>query len=161
MHNFIRIAKPKRGPSRVGEIAGCKHNMGYVVIGVDGCSYLAHRLAWLYVNGEWPKFIDHRNHNRTDNRISNLGSVTRLENQRNMRLSASNTSGVTGVNWGENRWNAHITINFKKKHLGSFIVFKDAVKARKIAEKKYGFHENHGMRADNDDQLGAGEWGDE
>lgn len=39
---------------KIGDVAGRPHNRGYVAIGVDGRVYLAHRLAWLWVTGNWP-----------------------------------------------------------------------------------------------------------
>ena len=53
-----------------GTISGARHNKGYVQIMIDGDNYLAHRLAWFYVYGEWPKNqIDHINRIKTDNKI--------------------------------------------------------------------------------------------
>lgn len=60
--------------------------LGYARVYVDGRLYLAHRLAWFYVHGEWPPRgfeIDHINRVRHDNRISNLRVVTRSVNLRN------------------------------------------------------------------------------
>ncbi len=46
---------------------------GVITIVIDGTRYLAHRLAWLYVHGEYPYFdIQHINGIKTDNRITNL-----------------------------------------------------------------------------------------
>lgn len=73
---------------------------GYIVISINSKNYLTHRLAWLYVYGRFPlEQIDHINHDRTDNRITNLREVTELENHRNMSKSTNNTSGVVGVTW--------------------------------------------------------------
>lgn len=48
----------------IGDIAGSSDAKGYVCIRVGGKTYKAHRLAWLYVYGEWPTGeIDHINHN--------------------------------------------------------------------------------------------------
>ena len=66
---------------KVGAEAGCVKNDGYRAIGMGGKSYKAHRLAWLYVHGEWPKEqIDHINHIRTDNRMENLRPASGGEN---------------------------------------------------------------------------------
>ncbi len=47
--------------------------------------YLAHRVIWALYYGKWPPedmVIDHRNMNKTDNRIINLDLVTASENTR-------------------------------------------------------------------------------
>ena len=139
----------KIGNSRFsGKTAGClDKTSGYLIIGVLGKEYRAHRLAWLYMHGEFPKSqIDHINHVRTDNRITNLRQVSNHENAKNQRMRNNNTSGVTGVYWYEsrNKWVAHITINGKYKNLGYYTNKADAITARKAAEAEYGFHENHG-----------------
>lgn len=68
-----------------GKLCGCDSNShGYISIGVYGKRHLAHRLAWLYVYGEFPKNqIDHINRVKTDNRIENLRDVTSAENLKN------------------------------------------------------------------------------
>jgi hypothetical protein len=83
---------------------------------------------------------------RDDNRLVNLRDVTHKENLRNQKLSSSNKSGMTGVSWNKalNKWRALITVDYKMKHLGVFINIEDATQARKKAEKKYGYHANHG-----------------
>ena len=86
-----------------------------------------------------------------DNRIENLRVVTSSENQKNMRMPRSNTSGVIGVYKRENgkngkRWSARITANGKRIFLGSFYTRADAAFVRGLAELEYGFHENHGKR---------------
>ena len=51
-----------------GKEAASKHN-GYVRICIDYKEYRAHRLAYLYITGEFPAgIIDHINHCKTDNR---------------------------------------------------------------------------------------------
>ena len=141
-------AKP-RGGKVAGAVAGTIHyKQGYIRIKIDGGMYSAHRLAWLYVYGEMPEHeIDHINHDRQDNRIENLRSVTRHQNARNRALRADNTSGVVGVNWFKRnkKWGARIFKNGKFVFLGLFDRFEDAAEARKNASLKYGFHPNHGL----------------
>ncbi len=120
---------------------------GYRVILIDGHQFKAHRLAWLYIYGEFPKKqIDHVNHDRSDNKISNLRDVTNQENHKNRGLNKNNTSGVNGVAWNKqlNKWIAYIIVASKRKHLGVFVEMKEAVLARQKANKEYGFHFNHG-----------------
>lgn len=85
--------------TRAGEEAGSIRTIGYRAIMIDGVSHYAHRLAWLYVHGEWPKrHIDHLNGNRADNRIANLRDVSPSENYHNTtKLGPNNTTGYRGV----------------------------------------------------------------
>lgn len=136
---FTRI-KPIGVRHATGAVAGSAHNAGYINIGVGGKKYLAHRLAWLYVYGEWPKHhIDHINRNRSDNRICNLRDVTTQQNLSNSSNYCTNTSGRKGVYWDKRdlRFRALIVVNYKVIHLGYFRKFEDAVAARSEAESIY------------------------
>jgi len=132
----------------VGKEAGNKIKNGYIIIGVCGSLYLAHRLAWLYMTGEWPESqIDHKDHVRNNNIFFNLRKATNLENSKNKSPSKNNTSGITGVYWAKHitKWMSSIGIDRKQKHIGVFNDKWDAICARKSAENKYGFHKNHGQ----------------
>jgi len=133
-----------------GVIAGTPDSRGYTLIQIYRGRYAAHRLVWLYVHGEWPEHeIDHINHDKADNRIANLRPVTKAENRKNMPLQRNNVSGIAGVHFdkGRNKWMTYIKISGKRKHLGRFDDFFDAVCVRKAAEVEYKFHENHGCVA--------------
>jgi len=134
-----------------GKIAG-KSQKGRFLIGLQFngkyCTFLRSRTVWCWHNGRWPDpnlLIDHINGNPSDDRIENLKEVTRIENARNMKRFASNKSGHQGVyQIKKEKWQAYITVNQKQIHLGFFKKKEDAIVARKEAETKYGFHENHG-----------------
>jgi len=131
-----------------GAVLGSVTVGGYMAINLDALPRPSHRLAWLYMYGEFPKGqIDHINHDRTDNRIKNLRVVSHKENGRNQKLGSNNTSGVNGVHWDKARkkWKAIIKVNYKNIQLGRFDNFFDAVCARKSADIRYGFHPNHGL----------------
>lgn len=127
-----------------GDIAGCIGGKGYRTVVVSYTKYLAHRLIWAWVYGSEPNQIDHINGIRIDNRIDNLRSVTGHENAQNRRSRLDNRSGVTGVSLNSNKWMARISYRNKNIQLGSFYLFENAVTARRQAEIKYGYHENHG-----------------
>lgn len=108
-----------------------------------------HRLIWCYYYGKWPEsnlVIDHKNGDHYNNTIENLRLVTAAENNKNRSTPKNNTSGHVGVFWEKRRrkWYATISVNSKKVFLGYFEKKKDVIKARKEAETKYGYHENHG-----------------
>lgn len=98
------------------------------------------------VHGVWPDFIDHINGDKADNRITNLRSIVKQENHRNMKRFSSSSTGVTGVtrHHQTNKWRAYITVNQKQLSLGCFERIDDAIAARKAAEAAHGFHPNHG-----------------
>jgi hypothetical protein len=123
-----------------GSVAGYIDGHGYIAIGIGRKLHRAHRLAWLYVFGTFPKAdIDHINKDRKDNRIENLRLATRAQNLQNCFKKSNNTSGVTGVSWNKRtqKWEAHITSNYKKVFLGLFDSIEDATNARLSAKKKY------------------------
>jgi hypothetical protein len=120
---------------------------GYYRTTILGVSHYAHRLAWALHYGEWPDAdIDHINGDPKDNRISNLRSVSHLENCRNISKPINNTSGVIGVSWSQDRekWTAYIDDGKGRIPLGRYVQFHEAVIARKAAELALRYHENHG-----------------
>lgn len=121
-----------------GDIAGSLSGK-YIKIGLDSKSYNAHRLAWLYVYGELPKYIDHINGNPADNRICNLRAATANENSKNSKKPSSNTSGIKGVNFDKhhNQWRAELYSSGKRVFLKYFKALDDAAEAIKEARKIY------------------------
>ena len=108
-----------------GKMAGGPGGSGYIVIPIDDGRYQAHRLAWLYVHGEWPEhFIDHINGIRSDNRLANLRDVSRQTNQQNMRKAPGAKQMPLGVYFHHRkllrRYSASIRIDGRTKHLGYF-----------------------------------------
>jgi hypothetical protein len=120
---FTRIGvvrKLSRG--HIGEVAGTFHSPnGYIRIGVNYKYYRAHRLAWLYVTGEWPKHqIDHINGIKYDNRWCNLRLATSSQNKYNCKIRQDNKSGYKGVHYQEGKWIANCTVNKKQYYLGIY-----------------------------------------
>lgn len=68
------------------EHIGSKKKHGYIVFQVCGHRDYAHRFAWLYMTGKWPKELDHINGDRGDNRWLNLRRATRTQNNGNRKL---------------------------------------------------------------------------
>lgn len=134
---FTRRVDRKR--FKAGTPAGRAHNRGYFQLDVLGHRFLAHRLAWMYVHGQWPTHqIDHINGIRSDNRLANLREATPAENSANkVRLSPRNTSGVRGVYRQRNGlWRAQIAKNRRVFYIGTYKAKADAAKARDEAAKR-------------------------
>jgi len=132
----------------VGDTAGRLNHDGYFRVAIDGHQYMAHRLIWLYVYGEWPDGeIDHINGMPSDNRIINLRSVSHQENSINKKLISTSTSGIAGICWNKSNsnWRVRINTDHYRENLGSYKDFFEACCARKSAERKYGYHANHGL----------------
>lgn len=141
--------RKNRGGIKAGSIAGNLTEQGYIRIKIDSKLYYAHRLAWLYIHGNFSiDEMDHINHVRNDNRLVNLRSCTKVDNLRNQTIYKNNSSGITGVNWHkrQQKWIARIRIDGQIINIGSFAHKEDAAKARKAAEIHNGFHENHGNK---------------
>jgi len=126
-------------------VCGSKLTNDYVRIGLFGVDYLAHRLAYFYVNGQFPQNqIDHINGIRTDNRFSNLRSVTNKENSHNrQQLNKNSSTGLSGVIFDKARglFRASIQIDGKSKHLGRFKSKEEAheayLKAKRILHTSF------------------------
>lgn len=134
---FTRKTAPCNG-TKVGDIAGGCDSEGYIRIRVGRKRHFAHRLAWLYVRGFWPKNeIDHINRDPSDNRLCNLREVSHQCNMRNCGNPKTNTSGVKGVRRHKRRkkWEARICVDNEYKFLGTYNSFDNAVCARLAAEQ--------------------------
>lgn len=111
-------------------------NTGYATTNINKKQLRLHNLI---MNTPEGYVVDHINRNPLDCRNENLRICKTKENARNLSLSKNNTSGVTGVYWdnSKDKWFAQIMVDRINIHLGSFISFEKAVKARKEAEIKY------------------------
>lgn len=103
----------------VGARAGTIAPNDYERIYIDRRSYLAHRLAWFYVHGQWPVGeLDHINRVKSDNRLCNLREATPAQNSANRGTRSDNKSGFKGVYWSRSGWVAVIGRNGTRRFLG-------------------------------------------
>lgn len=144
---FHKVAKRGGRVKPMSKVRAKPGNKGYLQIGHGGVVYLAHRLAWLLMTGDWPDLqVDHIDHVRSNNVFSNLRLVDARGNKMNESLRKDNKSGRTGVFWcgARKRWVAFYFENGKLLTVGQFHDKDDAIMARIEANKTAGFHENHG-----------------
>ena len=131
-----------------GSSKGAKGNSGYSHVKFMGKTYKEHRIIMLLCFGHIPENaeIDHVNHIRDDNRLSNLRFVTRGENFKNKSVSSNNTTGITGVCFDKRlqKYIAHISVNNLRHFLGRYNTLEEAAAARAEANLEFNFHANHG-----------------
>lgn len=126
---------------KAGDIAGTT-NRRYIEITINGKKYLAHRLAFLYMNGSFPPDeVDHKNGNKLDNRWSNLREVESYVNRQNRVKHKTNTSGYLGVCPCGNKWVAYIGVEGKSKYLGIYNTPEEAYKVRLEEQSKLWKHQ--------------------
>ena len=101
----------------VGDVAGCFDADGYVLIGIAGKMYKAHRLAFALTENSFLAEdieVDHINRITSDNRWANLRKATRSQNQQN-KVAKQGILGIKGLslNLNNNTINAVITLQGK------------------------------------------------
>lgn len=144
------VAKTVGGAKRrnlklVGKVAGTVCG-NYKVVEIFKEKFMCHRIMLKMVYNCEGEVVDHIDGDTLNNCVENLRWVSSQGNARNTKLYKHNTSGTMGVAYlsRTKRWYAYIYLNTKKMHLGYFKTRCEAVKARKFAEKEFGFHKNHG-----------------
>jgi hypothetical protein len=124
-----------------GTIAGRSTGTKYDSIAIYGTRYYSHRVAWLYMTGEFPpECIDHINGDTRDNRFSNLREATTSQNGFNAKRQHRNRCGLKGVCFVpkySSPYRATLRIDGKNVILGHFDTAEEAHAAYVEAAKKY------------------------
>ena len=128
----MRIDKnklPLLGGRRVG------YDGKYAHLSFYGNSVRVHSLLCPCKQGEE---VDHINHDRLDNRKSNIRICSHSENMHNQVLRRDNSSGFSGVSKKRNKWYAYAQIDGKRIIKG-FDSIEGAIEFRQaIAKKMHG-----------------------
>lgn len=123
----------------IGKVAGMIDVDGYRVIKFKKRIWRAHHLAWLYVNGEFPRSaMDHIDGNRSNNAITNLRVVTFSGNSQNQRVAHKDAKyGMLGVDKLSHRklFRARIATGGKRVTLGYFKTPEEAHSAYLAAKR--------------------------
>lgn len=140
--NFTnRITRGAR--SKAGNRTGSFDAAGYWIIRLEGTSHKAHRLAFLYLEGQLPsELVDHRNRIKHDNRWRNLRRANAELNRYNTDLRVDNVSGCSGVKQhtaknGRVSWMVNLSVNGERKYLGVYATVAEAIAVREKAKKQY------------------------
>ncbi len=123
---------------------GSMRKDGYMTTKVRGKELLMHRLVWALHNKYLPKFIDHIDGIRTNNKIENLREATKAGNNQNAKVRKDNTSGVKGVYAGNRGWISCVNANgvqYTKTFKCKDEAIKHNINLRKELHKEY---TNHG-----------------
>jgi len=134
------IWRPREGAKNwnsrhAGKPAGSLSPNGHMYTSIgNGTHYRLHRLIWLLVYGEpVPAVIDHKDLDRSNNRVSNLRAASYSQNQANTRKRRHNTTGHKGVYRKRGKFFARINANGVMVHLGTFDALEEAAAARREA----------------------------
>ena len=114
-----RVTKGSRAIA--GTVAGTLNADGYMHLTIDGHQFKAHRLAWFYVHGVWPKEFISPERKRSDYLIAELREAV-VQNARNRKLDKDSCSGLKGVSWCKTRkrWIVRITCDGKVRRVGRY-----------------------------------------
>ena len=129
---LIRIVKTSNN-TKVGDVVGTSTDTaGYAMVTIDGAIQKVHRMIWIYHNGaiEDKYIIDHKDRNKSNNKIENLRKVTKQENSFN-----TNAKGYY-YHKKLKKWRAMIGIDGVRKSLGCFETEAEAKVAYQNAKKE-------------------------
>lgn len=119
-----------------GDVAGHDKGGGYRAIEYKGRTYQMGRLIWVLVYGEEPPgYIDHRDGDPSNYKLTNLRIATPRQNSFNKGLSRNNSSGVKGVRYCRQRrkWEAW----GGAARLGRFTTMEEATVVRSAFEAQH------------------------
>ncbi len=131
---FANPAHP--GRAKIGGPAGGSDGHGYLMCMLLGHKFKVHQIVWLLHHGAMASHpLDHKDLDRTNNRIENLRACTDSQNSQNSIGMTRPTAGYRKDPKG-NGYRAEIQINSKKKFLGYFLDPKDARAAYVAARRE-------------------------
>lgn len=136
-HAGVLYWKNPRAPRmKHGDLVG-QFNARYWSCNVCSKRVYLHKIIYEMHYGDVDTEVDHIDRDTTNNLISNLRSVSRLQNVLNTGVRSDNSSGYRGVSpTPSGKWAAQINENGNRKHIGTFNNAEDASKAYEAYRKE-------------------------
>lgn len=133
----ITWRKTRNNRSNVGARVGTLNKDGVWQLSFGYKTYLQHRVAWLYMTGNWPsQVVDHIDGNLANNAWANLRDVSQSVIRQNMRVASSGTViGNMGVFNARGNWQYAINTMGVTLLSGRFKSAKDAHIEYEIAKQ--------------------------
>jgi hypothetical protein len=103
----------------------------YYLVKFSNERFLAHKLIWLYLHGELPSEIDHKDGDGLNNREDNLRLATRSQNMMNKQAPNG------GVEKHGRKYRARVKVEGRRIELGSFDTWDEAHQAYLAGTLKY------------------------
>jgi len=119
--------------------AGSSHNAGYRRVRLQGIDFLTHRVIFFMHYRYWPEEVDHKNRDRSDNRIENLRPCTISQNRRNSGLRTDATPYGKNIGWNRllSKYFVRLFKDGKYIYCGSFQDLELAQLVASEAREKY------------------------
>jgi hypothetical protein len=119
-----------------GKTLGTVHAKGYIVVQACNRQLQVHHIIWWKHYGKWPVLqLDHRDKDKTNNRISNLFEVSHSQQMRNRVLPSSRPHRGVQVTKGKPpKYEVRISIEGKTTYLGTYDTLE---KAASVYNTKY------------------------
>jgi hypothetical protein len=121
---------------KIGKIAG-HLSKRYTDIRVNGKTHHAHRLAFLYMTGEWPSEVDHRNRDGHDNRWPNLRVTTASQNQFNRQFRQRDLPRGVEFDAENQRYRGRLSVNRARHGTPWFKTASEAHEAYLMLARKF------------------------
>lgn len=122
----------------------CRHKEGYFTLNLRELGlYLAHRVVWaLHYGDPGNMTVDHKDTDRTNNRIENLRLATKAQQMYNQGAPAHNTSGTKGLRFSEKTGGWHAEVKYLGKQYTKFSKQREVAEAW-LVEKRASLHKEY------------------
>jgi len=126
---FTWLSSKQGRNSKIAGATGSDHINGYYRIRISGERVAAHRLAFMYMTGSIPEYVDHIDRDARNNRWDNLRETTPTMNARNRNPK----------NRGIRLKGGRYEVSICRKYIGRYDTYEEALSIRLSHENKLRF----------------------